>query len=574
MLGAEGMRDHDQTLLRLIEIGRALVAELDPEAVLDQILREAREITGAKYAALGVVSEDRQGLERFLTSGIDEDTQRAIGSLPRGLGLLGTLISDPRPLRLENVSTHPHSFGFPANHPPMQTFLGAPIMIRGQAWGNLYLSEKADGESFTTADEDAVTFLAQWAATAIENARLHESSERRRVEAEHAVRSLQAAQDIADAIGSVAELDLVLELIVQRGRALVEAQSVLILLREGDDLVVAASAGQIVGELGRRIPISGTTTGQVLLRGQPERIADLTTHVGRAASEMGAPDARSALIVPMFHRSVGIGVLAAFDRGLQGESFQYADEQLLRTFAASAANAVAVKRSVDSDRLHAQIAGAEAERRRWARELHDQTLQSLGALRVLLSAAARRGDPESHERAIRQAIADLEVETENLRGIITDLRPSLLDDLGLLPALDSLLDRRREAGLKIESEIELPAPGDGGPELEPELATTIYRLVQESLTNVVKHSRARSCRVIVTLSDRHELVVEVTDDGHGYDTSLRTPGFGLPGMRERVYLAGGRLELESGNGGTVVRAHLPVDGSNAIRPTAGTRSNT
>ncbi len=567
------MSDNNQTLLRLIEIGRELVAELDPEAVLDQILHEAREITGASYAALGVVGEDRHTLERFLTSGIDEQTHLAIGNLPRGRGVLGTLITDPRPLRLDNVGEHPQSYGFPAHHPPMKTFLGVPIVIRGQSWGNLYLCEKAGGESFTRGDEDAATFLAQWAATAIENARLYDHSERRRVEAEHAVLALQAAQDIADAIGSVADLSHVLELIVKRGRALVEAQSVLILLRQGGDLVIAASAGQIAGELGRRIPISGSTTGQVLLRGQPERIADLSTHIGVAASEMGVPNARSALIVPMFHRSVGIGVLAAFDRGVHGgEPFQLADEQLLRTFAASAANAVAVKRSVDADRLHAQIAAAEAERRRWARELHDQTLQSLGAVRVLLSSAARRGDPETHERAIRQAIEDLELETNNLRAIITDLRPSLLDDLGLVPALDSLLDRQRESGLEVEREIELPAPAEGGPELEPELATTIYRLVQESLTNVFKHAKARRCRVVVSIAG-HEVFVEIADDGRGYDTSLRAPGFGLPGMRERVYLAGGRLELESGNGGTVVRAYLPVDGSNVVRPALRARSS-
>lgn len=404
----------------------------------------------------------------------------------------------------------------------------------------------------------------------IDTARLLEENAALRLEAEHAVRSLQAAQDIADAIGSVAELDHILELIVNRGRTLVEAQSVLILLRDDDDLVVAASAGRMVGALGRRIAIHGSTTGQVLLHGRPERISDIASHIGLAASEMGVPTARTALLVPMTHRSAGIGVLAAFDRGVGGGSFQLADEQLLRTFAASAANAVAIKRSVDADRLHATIAGAEAERRRWARDLHDQTLQALGALRVLLSSAARRGDAESHERAIRQAIADLEVETDNLRGIISDLRPSLLDDLGLAPALDALLERRAAAGLQIEREIAIPAPADGGPELEPELATTAYRLVQESLTNVVKHARAARCRVAVKTVGEH-LFVEVSDNGHGYDTSLRTPGFGLPGMRERVYLAGGRLELESGNGGTVVRAYLPLDQSKIVRPAVRSR---
>ncbi|MCL2418995.1 MAG: GAF domain-containing sensor histidine kinase [Conexibacteraceae bacterium] len=549
------MSDHDQRLMTLIEIGRALVAELDPEAVLDRILHEARELTGARYAALGVVGEGRDRLERFLTSGIDEQTRRAIGALPHGRGVLGLLISDPRPLRLTDVSEHPQSSGFPAHHPPMRTFLGVPIMIRGQAWGNLYLSEKADGKHFTDADEDAVTLLAQWAATAIENARLYDNSERRRADAEHAVRSLRAAQDIADAIGSVAELDHVLELIVRRARALVEARSVLILLHEDDVLVVAASAGPVPAGL------------------------DI-------AAELGVPHARSALTVPMLHRGVEVGVLAAFSPGLGDGSFDQPDEQLLRTFAASAANAVAIKRSVDADRLHAQIAAAEGERRRWARELHDQTLQSLGAMRMLLSAAARQADPQAHADALAQAIDDLELEADNLRGIITDLRPSLLDDLGLVPALDALLDRRRDAGLVTERDIDVPALADGGPRLDPELATTVYRLVQEALSNVVKHSGARTCHVTVRLivppgeqhrreqhpgeqhpgeqHRREQLLVEVRDDGHGYDTSSRTSGFGLQGMRERVHLAGGRLELVSGGGGTVVRAHIPLGGGGQL----------
>jgi signal transduction histidine kinase len=393
----------------------------------------------------------------------------------------------------------------------------------------------------------------------LENARLYDSSERRRDEAERGVRSLQAARDIADAIGSVAELDRVLELIVKRGRALVEARTVLIMLREGDELVVAASAGHVSRPGGHRIPIAGSTSGQVLLHGRPERIADAGSNLRIAPVQLGVPDAQTALLVPMLHEGHGIGVLAAFDRGATGERFTLADEQLLRTFAASAANAVAVKRSVETDRLRATIAAAEAERSRWARELHDQTLQALGGLRVVLASALRRGTEQGYRAAIRQAIEDIELETDNLRGIITELRPSLLDDLGLLPAIESLLDRMRERGLDVSGDLHLPASGDRTV-LAPELETTVYRLVQEALTNIVKHSGAASCAVSV----RHEgtdVIVEVVDDGSGFDPASHTTGFGVAGMRERIYLAGGTLELGSSDTGTIVRATIPAVGS-------------
>ena len=176
------------------------MTELDLAAVLDRVLETAREITGARYAALGILNEQRSELEQFLTSGVDEETHRAIGDLPRGRGVLGALIEHPQPLRLEDVGQHPSSYGFPAGHPPMHSFLGVPILIRGQAWGNLYLTEKQEGE-FTEPDEEAAVILADWAAIAIDNARTYETSERRREEAEKAIRGLEATRDVAVAIG-------------------------------------------------------------------------------------------------------------------------------------------------------------------------------------------------------------------------------------------------------------------------------------------------------------------------------------------------------------------------------------
>jgi signal transduction histidine kinase len=552
------MPANDHKLRRLLDVGRALVGELDPDAVLDLILEEARAVTGARYAALGVLDQTRSELERFLTRGINPATHRAIGDLPRGRGVLGVLIEDPEPLRLADVGEHPQRYGFPTSHPPMHSFLGVPILIRGEAWGNLYLTEKEGGGHFTEDDEEAALVLARWASTAIENARLYEISEQRRLEAERAVRALEAARDIADAVGGVPDLERVLELIVKRGRALVEARTVLIMLRDGGELEVAASAGHATNARGRRVPISASTSGQVLERGRPERIADVQAHLRIAAEDLGVEQARTALLVPMLHHGTGIGVLAAFDREGGGTEFSAADEQLLRTFAASAANAVALNRSVAADRLRSAIAASDVERSRWARELHDETLQALGALRVLLASAVRRGDAAATEQAMRQAIEDIERDIDNLRAIIADLRPSLLDDLGLLPAIEALLERRRQNGLQITHNLALH---DGGA-LAPELETTIYRLVQETLANVVKHSRANSVRVVVEAADS-EVVVEVADDGRGFDTTALTDGFGLAGIRERVYLAGGRLELRSGEYGTLVRAQLPVRGAPA-----------
>ncbi len=546
----------DARTRRLLGVGRTLLTEHDPQAVLDLILEEARNITGARYAALGVLNEQRTELDRFLTSGMDEATHRLIGDLPRGRGVLGVLIEEPRPFRLTDVGQHPRSYGFPEGHPPMSSFLGVPILIRGEAWGNLYITEKLDGE-FTEADEDAAGILAGWAATAIENAKLYQLSEERREELERAVHGLEATSDIAIAIGAESDLDRVLELIAKRGRALVEAHSLLIMLREGADLVVAAVAGHAVDVHGLRLPVADSATGHALAHGRSERIVDIESRLRISPAKLGVPGAHAGLLVPMIHRGDALGVLAAFDHGADGTVFTEDDERLMHTFAATAANAVVVARSVEAERLRSAIAAADAERGRWARDLHDQTLQSLGGLRVLLAAALRRAAGGGAEELLRQAIEDIEQEIGNLRALISDLRPSMLDDFGLLPALEALLQRRRRDGLNIVGELTLPDPELGGESLEPELETTIYRLIQEALTNVVRHAQAQSVRVTVAAGDG-EVTVEVTDDGVGFDIDARASGFGVAGMRERVYLAGGVFSVESSGRGTLLRARLPA----------------
>jgi signal transduction histidine kinase len=544
----------------LLDVGRALTQELDQGVLLDRILTTAREITGARYAALGVLNEEHTELQQFLTSGVDEATHRAIGDLPRGRGVLGVLIEHPQPLRLADVGQHPSSYGFPVGHPQMSSFLGVPVAIREKVWGNLYLTEKEGGGEFTESDEEAAVVLAEWAAIAIENSRLYETSERRRLELEKAFRGLEATRDVAVAIGGEIALEHVLELIVKRGRALVNARSLVIMLRDGEELVLHASAGDVDEVRGVRLSIAESTSGQVLERRRPERITDVSARLRIGPEQLGVSDARTALLVPMVYRGDAVGILAAFDRGQESEVFTDDDEQMLRTFAASAATAVALAQSVQADRLRSSLAAADAERRRWARELHDETLQGLGGLQVLLSSALRRGDPERSQQAMREAVEHIEREIENLRAIITELRPAALDELGLRTAIEALLDRHREqSGCVVESELTLPGPGPEEAGLGAETESTVYRLVQEALTNVAKHARAATVRVAVGESNG-ELLVEVRDDGVGFDTESATGGFGLAGMRERVSLAGGALDISSDEQGTVIKASLPARG--------------
>jgi signal transduction histidine kinase len=546
----------DHRLTRLIEVGRSLLSELDLDVVLDRLLETARELTGARYAALGILDERRRELAQFLTRGVDEATHRAIGDLPRGRGILGLLIEEPAPLRISDLGDHPRSYGFPPGHPPMKGFLGVPIMIRGEAWGNLYLTEKADGE-FDQDDEDAVVVLADWAAIAIENARLYRAVDARRAELERAVRGFEATATIARAVGGETDLERVLELIVKRGRALVEARDVLILLVEGDRLRAAAGAGSLSLPEGLSMPLRDSPLAELLAGPRAHRLADPERRIGVRLSQLGVPDAEAALIVPLVYRGTTLGALLAFDRLTGDVAFTRDDEQLLEAFAASAATAVATAKTVEADRLRKSLEAAEAERRRWARELHDETLQALGGLKVLLSGASRLDDAGAMRDAMGEAVGHVSAEIENLRALIAELRPPALDQLGLEPALASLVQRTATtSGLEIAADVALGGDED---RLAPELETTVYRIVQEALTNVVKHARARTVDIAVREAGGG-LDVRVADDGAGLAAGARDgAGFGLVGMRERVEIAGGELHVEPGvSGGTVVRARLPL----------------
>lgn len=544
-------RDRFDRLERLLAAGRTLTSERDVQTVLDRILQAARALTGARYAALGVLGDDRRGLAKFLTAGLDEGQRQALGDLPRGHGVLGLLIERHEPIRLHDVSSHPRSYGFPPGHPPMRSFLGAPIMIRGEAWGDLYVTEKRDAEDFDDDDVDTIVVLADWAAVAIDNARLSSETATRGRELDRALRTMRTAMEIATAVGGDTDLSRILELIVKRARALVQADALLIFLRDGDQLRIAAVAGNADVPDGATIPLGGSTAGEALRADRSVRVEDAQQMLISPA-RFGMPQASSTLIVPLVHRRRRLGVLVAFDHIGATASFAADDERALEAFAASAATAVATARLVEAQRLHDSMAAAESERGRWARELHDETLQGLASLKLAL-AGALKAEPDRARAVLDSAVAQLEHDIAALRAIIADLRPAALDELGLEPALRTLVAHvAGAAGLDARISIEV-----GTARLAPDVETIAYRVAQEALTNVVKHADARTLTVDVRLGGGRFCLL-IADDGRGLG-EVRGEGYGIVGMRERAALAAGELEItQVRGGGTRVTLELPL----------------
>jgi signal transduction histidine kinase len=548
--------------LGVLDVARGVLADLDLDVVLERVIEAAQDLTGAQYAALGVLDCSRSGLDRFITVGIDDPTHQSIGALPRGRGVLGELISDPRPLRLVDVEAHPHSYGFPPGHPAMASFLGVPVLVAGEPFGNLYLTEKSGGGEFTEDDEQAVVRLADLAGVAIDHAQRYGDIEAQRSELTRTVEALDATVQISRAVGGETNLDAVLQLVAKRGRALVSARTLVIEQQQGAKIVVTAGAGELPsGVVGRTVDLDESVAsaalrslGTLRLEDEPN-LARFDRHgVGRLGVRAGA-----GLVVPLVFHGRGYGVLIAVDRLDDGPAFTADDQRLLEAFAVSAATAVATAESVEADRRRLRLAAAEQERARWARELHDETLQSLASVRLGLAAQLKRPELESAIEAIRDAVGQLEIEIGNLRSLITDLRPDALDDMGAEQAIKDLAERARDRGLEVELTIDLACErGRRQDRHASELELAMYRIVQEALGNSIKHGNAR--RVAVEIDGDHTTVrVTVHDDGDGFDPTTKTRGYGLLGIQARAELLGGTLGIESApTQGTTVRAELPA----------------
>jgi signal transduction histidine kinase len=527
-------------LRTLVETGIAISSELSLDAVLERITAAAARVTGAEYAALGVIDPAGTALERFVTHGIDAETQASIGELPRGRGILGVLIRDVRPLRLHDLGEDSESVGFPPNHPPMRTFLGVPIMLRGVAYGNLYLTEKDGGGDFTDEDQELVTLLAAQAAVAVENARLYESSTKWS-------RQLESLNEIGGALVSELELPRLLALIARRLRDLIGARLVTIALPAGDDLRLEAADAEEGAEslIGTRLPRRASKAGRVLERGHSERVDSLLEDPEVDQDSVRLFGARTGLYVPLMLRDVPIGVLVAHDKLGRDQRFNSSDLRLAEQFADRAAIAVDLSRRVARDALRRIVRGQELERRRLARELHDETGQALTSILLGLRAVEDAGNSDD----LRQAASDLRelvvATLQDVRRLAVQLRPKALDDFGLVPALERLVQTFSEStDIRVALEAQL-----GDERLPPEVETTLYRIVQEALTNIVKHAEAANVSILLVRAKGSATLV-IEDDGQGFDPDkTREGGLGLVGMRERAELHEGRLRIESAPGG-------------------------
>jgi signal transduction histidine kinase len=536
------------TTRRLFAAWRLLSAPADAGELERWLPTLALEVTEADGACLGVLDE-AGALERVLSASAD-GAGAAFGA-ERQEGTLRAL----RRCAGDGAGTGGLRAGRTAGPGGGAAFLVAPVLVRRRE--HAWLCVLRAGDPFGPDEREALALLGGWAGLAVDNAGLLARAHAREAELVRAVRGLRASGAIAAAVSREPRLDRVLERIVEEALDLVGARTVLALLADGDELVVAAQAGTIVRDVrGLRVPRHGTLLGRAMDHESGHRTHDLVGRDLWGGADGAGADGTSGLFVPMAFRGRALGVLAAIGRRGGEMRFGSEDERLLQSFAASAATAVASARSVAEDRMRRTVEATEQERRRWARELHDETLQGLGLLRIGLTAALARPGAD-REAAMRAAADGLAEEIGRLRALINELRPAGLDELGLEPALHALVERtRRVTPLPIDVTIDL---GDG-PRLSPDREVLAYRIVQEALSNVLKHARARAVRVVVARDERG-LDVLVGDDGAGFDPDRGTAGVGLIGMRERVELAGGRLELTSHPGrGTQVAAHVPAGG--------------
>ena len=546
----EALTPNESRLRALLEASTAIASDLSLESLLQRLVSVAAELTGARYAALGVIDRTGQQLERFVTTGIDDETHRAIGDLPQGRGILGALINEATPLRLHDLTGDPRSVGFPANHPPMHTFLGVPILLRGVAYGNFYLTEKADGEDFTEEDQEIVWLLAAQAAVAIENARLYEASTQWS-------RQLESLNEIGNALATETDLARLLDLVARRLRELLNARIVAVMLPAGDaELRFAAVAGE-GGEsfLGQTMQRAASKSGRVYDLGRCERSDSVLDDPDVDHDVVRGLGARTGLWVPLVVRHQTIGLIAIHDKLGPDPRFTDNDLRLAETFASRAAVAVDLSQRIAREALRRIVDAQELERRRLARELHDETGQALSSILLGLKALEEKVESDEARRAVSDVRKLVVATLHDVRRLAVELRPKVLDDFGLVPALERLTEAfGTQTGIGVRFESGLSAE-----RLPAEMETALYRIVQESLTNIVKHSHARNVSVVL-IRKPGAVAAVIEDDGQGFDpASVRDGGFGLDGMRERVGLLDGRFQIESvaGAGATLV-AEVPL----------------
>lgn len=528
----------------LVRAALVLSSELSLQAVLQRIVELAVEVTRARYGALGVLNPEGT-ITQFVTVGMSEEQRRAIGHYPVGRGILGVLIDEATPLRLHRISDHPRSVGFPANHPPMRTFLGAPVESRGRVFGNLYLTEKRGDGDFDADDEEALVVLARQAGVAIANARLYEQARSRE-------RRLEAVREITTAILEGADAEPVVQLVADRARELAGADLATIAVpTDGNRLRVVVASGRLESELrGTEFERAGSISDAVMAAVEPVVVDDASTDGRVKQPVLGGGDIGPAMFVPLAAAGRAFGTIAV-GNGVGGRSFSDEDLDTVVTFAGQAAVALEYARARrDVERL-----AVLEDRERIAKELHDGVIQALFAVGMGLQGAAALSRDDDLERRIESAVADIDRVIRDLRNYIFGLRPGILADRELDDALKRLVAEFDErTGIVTVADIDA--------EVAQELASNaadIVQLTREALSNVGRHSGAATCRVTLR-RDGREAVLEIDDDGHGFEpATIQGAGQGMPNLNARAASLGGRIEIDSDSeSGTTVRARIPL----------------
>lgn len=543
-------RGDRRRLERFLDAVVAIGATAPLDAVLRHIVVAACEMVGARYGALGVVGQGGR-LREFVHHGVDDATVRAIGPLPEGRGLLGVLIDDPRPLRLDDISGHPRSYGFPADHPEMATFLGVPITARDRVFGNLYLTEKEGGGEFTREDEELTVALATAAGVAIENAFLFEDSIRRE-------QRLAALQEVSTALLAGASFDDVLHMAASRARHFLDADLALFALPEGwpaqlpdSTLIVGVADGQGAEHLrGERLLRAQSLAGTAIITGNPVLSDDATLDV-RAAPRMRELDMGPLVVVPLRARGEAFGsLLVGKRRG--AEPFEDDDVAFLQSYAEHASVMVEYARV----QLEVERLAVMEDRERIARELHDTVIQQLFATGMMLqSAQPAIVDPGVHER-LDQAVESLDRTIRDIRSAIFALQFHGRSGKGLRVDLLRLVGEA-SGSLGFEPTMAFEGPVDDVPD---EVSADTLATVREALSNAAKHAQASHVDVTVSVAG-DDLCVRVVDDGRGIteDAELMTMGRGLANLRRRAESRGGSFDVGAPpGGGTVMEWQVPL----------------
>jgi signal transduction histidine kinase len=530
----------------LLRANRMITTDLRLPVLLRLIVEAACELTDVRYGALGVIAPDRT-LEEFIHVGLDADAEARIGHLPTGRGLLGALIDDPRPRRVDDIATDPAAAGFPPGHPAMRTFLGVPITVRGEVFGNLYLTDRRDGRPFTAEDEELVLALAANAGIAIENARLFEDSQRRH-------QWMSASAEVTRLLMTDARDPLAV--IASRVRPAASADYVAVATPTGDakarvavapaDSPDSAGPSGDVGDVGDLIELDGTLIGQALAEGHPILVAN--PRLDAVPPERG-PDTASLLVLPLPAQRAEQGAVILIGRDRRAPAFTESELEMAANFAGHAALAWELSRT-RADRERLLVA---ADRGRIARDLHDHVIQRIFAVALGLQDLAQYESPANADR-LAGYVEDIDATIKDIRRTIFELRTSSSPAPSRVRgAVDKIVADARP-GLGFAPTVRFGGPLEAV--VDDALADHLCAVVRESLSNAARHARATAVDVAVRVVG-DQLLVEVDDDGVGLGSSTRRSGLG--NLRTRAESLGGTFTLDSAPGeGTHLRWSVPL----------------